>query len=141
MQSLAFSSFAEAFVIGLIFTLGAGIASFLNVVVIRWPLIRSKHTEAGVRVSLSYPPSRCNDCLTPIRWHDNIPVIGWIKRRGRCASCQRPFTPRYALYEAAGGSVFVIPSLLAGVTLTSLFLGFCLVIVLYAMPLGRLVRK
>jgi len=55
------------------FLLGAVIGSFLNVVV--WRLPRGE--------SLVSPPSRCPVCLHPLAWYDNVPVLGWLKLRGR----------------------------------------------------------
>ena len=57
-----------------LFAVGACVGSFLNVVV--WRLPRGE--------GWSRPPSHCPKCNTPIRWYDNLPVIGWIKLRGKC---------------------------------------------------------
>ena len=75
---------------------GGAIGSFLNVVVYRMP--------AGI--SLSYPPSRCPKCETPIRIYDNIPVVGWLVLSGRCRSCKRPIAARYPIVEATVGVLF-----------------------------------
>ena len=45
--------------------------SFLNVVAYRLPR----------RMSLSRPGSRCPACEQPIRWHDNVPILGWLMLR------------------------------------------------------------
>jgi hypothetical protein len=59
----------------LAFALGASIGSFLNVCIARWP-----HDLSVVR-----PPSRCPKCERPIRWHENVPLLGWLMLRGRRA--------------------------------------------------------
>jgi leader peptidase (prepilin peptidase)/N-methyltransferase len=82
----------------IVFVLGAAIGSFLNVVVYRLP--------AGI--SLLYPPSRCPDCLTPIRKQDNLPIVGWLKLKGRCAHCHTPVSPRYPIIEAVTGALFLV---------------------------------
>jgi hypothetical protein len=47
----------------------------------------------------------------PIRWHDNIPVVGWLVLRGRCRDCRAPIAPRYPLVEAAcAGLVGIVAS-------------------------------
>ena len=58
--------------------LGGFIGSFLNVVVYRMP--------AGM--SVVAPRSRCPQCLHPIRWFDNVPVLSWFVLGGRCRDCR-----------------------------------------------------
>jgi len=77
--------------------LGLAVGSFLNVVIHRVP-----RGESLVR-----PGSRCPSCGTPIRpWH-NIPVVGWLVLRGRCAACGAPIGVRYPLVEAGTAALFV----------------------------------
>ncbi len=81
-----------------VFVLGLCLGSFLNVVIHRLPRGQS----------LARPPSRCPRCGHGIRpWH-NIPVLGWILLRGRCADCGLAISPRYPLVEAAGGGLFLV---------------------------------
>ena len=75
---------------------GACIGSFLNVVVYRLPLGKS----------LSDPPSHCPKCGHPIRWYDNVPVLGWLWLSGRCRDCREPISVRYPIVEFVGGAVF-----------------------------------
>jgi len=81
---------------------GACVGSFLNVFVYRVPR----------RKSLVYPPSHCPRCGHPIRWYDNVPVIGWFKLRGKCRDCHSPISVRYPCVEGFCciffGSVFVL---------------------------------
>jgi leader peptidase (prepilin peptidase)/N-methyltransferase len=73
------------------------VGSFVNVVVHRVP--RNE--------SLLRPGSRCPTCGTAIRpWH-NVPVLGWLWLRGRCAHCRQPISARYPLVEAATAMLFV----------------------------------
>lgn len=75
--------------------LGLVIGSFLNVVAYRVP--------AGIPLTRE---SRCPHCDSKIRpWH-NVPVLGWMFLRGRCASCGAPISIRYPLVEAATGIAF-----------------------------------
>ncbi|MES3033439.1 MAG: prepilin peptidase [Gemmatimonadota bacterium] len=69
--------------------LGACFGSFLNVCVSRWP--------AGL--SVVRPASRCPKCEREIRWHENVPVLGWMRLRGRCAGCALPISIEYPLVE------------------------------------------
>ncbi len=76
---------------------GLLIGSFLNVVAYRVP----------AKVSLMRE-SRCPHCDTAIKpWH-NVPVLGWIVLRGRCANCKAPISPRYPIIEAITGVAFAL---------------------------------
>jgi leader peptidase (prepilin peptidase) / N-methyltransferase len=82
----------------IVFVFGAAIGSFLNVVIYRLP--------AGL--SILYPPSRCPQCLNPLKQYDNVPVLGWLWLGGRCRFCKNPISARYPLVEAATGILFVL---------------------------------
>lgn len=71
------------------FVVGASIGSFLNVCVARWP----------VDLSVVSPPSRCPHCAHQIRWHENVPILGWMRLGGKCAGCRAGISPQYPLIE------------------------------------------
>ena len=75
--------------VGFAFVLGAIAGSFINVCVARLPFEKS----------LLWPGSRCGRCFQPIRFTDNIPILGWWLLRGRCRSCGQPFSVTYSLVE------------------------------------------
>lgn len=77
--------------------LGLAIGSFLNVVIHRVPNAES----------LIKPGSRCPRCGAAIRSRHNIPVLGWLMLRGRCADCRAPISVRYPLVEALTAALFV----------------------------------
>lgn len=77
--------------------LGAAIGSFLNVVVYRLPL----------GMSLVRPKSRCPACGASIRASDNVPVLGWLRLKGRCRNCRNPISVRYPLVEATTAALFL----------------------------------
>jgi leader peptidase (prepilin peptidase)/N-methyltransferase len=77
--------------------LGLAVGSFLNVVIHRVPL-----GESLVR-----PGSHCPDCGHEIRNRHNVPVLGWLLLRGRCADCRTPISVRYPLVEAGTAALFV----------------------------------
>ncbi|MCI0458779.1 MAG: prepilin peptidase [Gemmataceae bacterium] len=79
-----------------VFVIGLMVGSFLNVVVARLPLEKS----------LLWPGSRCGNCLQPIRWYDNLPLVSYLVLRGRCRTCKASFSPRYFLVELATGLGF-----------------------------------
>ena len=88
----------HALYITFLFAFGACVGSFLNVVV--WRLPRGE--------SLITPPSHCPKCNNPLKWYDNIPVLGWIKLRGKCRFCGLPISPRYPIVEAITGGILVL---------------------------------
>lgn len=81
--------------------LGLAIGSFLNVVIYRVP----------AEVSLSHPGSQCPECNHPIRKRHNVPVVGWLVLRGRCADCKKRISVRYPLVELTTAVLFVCMSL------------------------------
>lgn len=76
---------------------GACIGSFLNVVIYRLPAGRSLVT----------PGSQCA-CGTPLRWYDNVPVLGWLHRRGRARCCGARISARYPFVEALTAFLFAV---------------------------------
>ncbi len=77
--------------------LGLAVGSFLNVVIHRVP--RGE--------SLMRPGSHCPDCHTAVRARHNVPVLGWLVLRGRCADCAEPISARYPLVELGTAALFV----------------------------------
>ena len=75
---------------------GLMIGSFLNVCTLRWP-----EDESVV-----FPGSHCPKCGKPIRWYDNVPVLGYMLLRGRCRACREPISLQYPLVELATGLVW-----------------------------------
>jgi leader peptidase (prepilin peptidase)/N-methyltransferase len=93
--------------------LGACVGSFLNVVVWRLPRMEGDQIDTGwfsgfrqTWQTLSYPSSHCPKCNKPLKWYDNIPVIGWIKLGGKCRFCKQPISIRYPIVEALTGLLF-----------------------------------
>jgi leader peptidase (prepilin peptidase)/N-methyltransferase len=85
----------DAVLVASLIALGANLGSFLNVVVHRLP--RGESVVKG--------GSRCPACGAAIRWHDNVPVFGWLWLGGRCRDCGGPISPRYPLVEAAAALI------------------------------------
>ncbi len=95
LQDLQVNAAGRWFLIGVAAVLGGIFGSFMNVVAYRLPL----------RMSLSRPGSHCPACQRPIRWYDNVPVLGWIRLGGRCRDCGARISARYPLVEALVASV------------------------------------
>lgn len=77
--------------------LGLAVGSFLNVVIYRVP----------AKVSLVRPPSHCPECGHRIRNRHNVPVVGWLLLRGRCADCRVGISGRYPVVELLTAVLFV----------------------------------
>jgi leader peptidase (prepilin peptidase) / N-methyltransferase len=82
----------------IVFALGASIGSFINVVVYRLP----------AKLSILWPPSRCPHCLNQLKAYDNVPVLGWLRLRGRCRFCKNKIAIRYPVVEALTGLIFLL---------------------------------
>lgn len=95
LDRLAVLPIAEAVLLAFFFAFGAGVGSFLNVVVYRLPR----------RESLVFGGSRCPKCGAAIRSRDNVPVLGWLFLGGRCRDCGAWISARYPLVEAVAGGI------------------------------------
>jgi leader peptidase (prepilin peptidase)/N-methyltransferase len=87
----------QSMLLGIVGLLGLTVGSFLNVVIHRVP-----RDESLVR-----PGSHCPHCGAEVRPRHNIPVLGWLLLRGRCADCKAPISARYPLVEAGTAALFV----------------------------------
>jgi len=102
--------------------LGLCIGSFLNVVIHRLPVMLERSwkldsaemlglsgsnvVEVPEKISLAKPPSRCPSCGHAIAWHENIPVLSYLRLKGRCSACDARISPRYPLVEIVTGILF-----------------------------------
>lgn len=91
------------------FILGAIAGSFLSTAAIRWP--------AGGQVTRGR--SACDHCRRTLRVVDLIPILGFLVRRGRCATCGGAIDRRHLLMEIAaaliGAAAFAVAPGPAGV--------------------------
>jgi len=88
-----------ALIHALFFMMGAGIGSFLNVVIYRLPL----------GISVNNPRrSFCPSCKKQIPWYHNIPLFSWLFLRGKCASCGSKIAFRYFFVELFTGVLFYL---------------------------------
>ncbi|WP_050479031.1 prepilin peptidase [Herbaspirillum rhizosphaerae] len=91
--------------------IGLLIGSFLNVVIHRLPQMMQREAdnylahETGKsaphtdRYNLLTPRSACPHCAAPVAAGYNVPVLGYLLLRGRCARCEAAISPRYPLVE------------------------------------------
>ncbi|CCD29727.1 Type IV pilus prepilin leader peptidase [Candidatus Glomeribacter gigasporarum BEG34] len=96
---------------------GLVIGSFLTVVVHRLPIMlerawnaeaghlsstcvaQSIHMDKGRAYNLWQPRSHCPACGHTLRLLENIPLVSYLRLRGRCAACCAPIPIRYLLIE------------------------------------------
>ncbi len=78
------------------FAFGACAGSFIHLVAWRMP----------EGLSVISPPSRCPVCGYRLPWYDNLPILGWLRLRGRCGACGVRIPARYVLSEIAMGLLF-----------------------------------
>jgi len=99
--------------------LGLCIGSFLNVVIHRLPqamdrqwklesadLLGVARPDVPEPVTLSQPRSRCPSCGHVIAWHENIPVLSYLRLGGRCSACKARISLRYPLVEIGTAALF-----------------------------------
>ncbi len=77
------------------FVLGIIIGSFLNVVILRY---NSGRTLGG--------RSSCPSCGHMLTWYELIPLISFIRQKGKCARCESKISWQYPLVELITGVLF-----------------------------------
>ncbi len=85
--------------------IGLLVGSFANVAIHRWP-------DGG---SVMHPSrSACPTCDAEIGASDNIPVISWLRLRGKCRACGASISGRYPAVELATALLFAAVTLVHG---------------------------
>ncbi len=113
IYALEASSF---FLVACTLVLGLVVGSFLNVVILRLPrrmeqqwqrdcaeTLNQPYNHDEPLVSLIYPGSHCPGCNASIKLRHNIPVLGWLWLRGRCANCKTRISIQYPFVELLTG--------------------------------------
>ena len=81
------------------FLVGAIIASFLGLVIDRFP-----------EQSIIFPASHCDSCQTRLRPLDLIPIVSQVFNRFRCRYCNSSYPFWYAFFELSLGLLFLAES-------------------------------
>ncbi len=105
------------FFVGTMTALGLLIGSFLNVVVLRLPVMMEREWRSECRTLLEIddtendaepfdlirPRSRCPSCEHLITALDNVPVLSYLALQGRCRHCNTAISLRYPIVETVAG--------------------------------------
>ncbi|WP_126453544.1 prepilin peptidase [Sulfuriflexus mobilis] len=114
MQIITLLSEQQAVFITACFILGLLLGSFLNVVILRLPImmqrdwqqqcselleVENKQASEDKPFDLVKPRSGCPKCGHRITALENIPVISYLFLRGKCSGCGIRISPRYPIIE------------------------------------------
>jgi len=67
-----------------------------------------KNLEASPDLGLAKPRSRCPQCGHVLAWHENVPLLGWLRLGGRCSACKGRISVRYPIVELVTGALFAV---------------------------------
>lgn len=125
------------------FIIGAAIGSFINVVVYRLPKIMNEewNEQASHHLGIEYtPPKRkfnlctprsgCPNCGSLIKSVNNIPIISFIKLKGKCHSCQAAISQRYPAIELSAGLLAIAGLSVYGINPLGIFVSGALLTLL-----------
>jgi leader peptidase (prepilin peptidase)/N-methyltransferase len=59
-------------------------------------------------LTIAHPRSRCPACGHALAWHENIPLLGWLRLKGRCSACGTRISLRYPIVELATAVMFAV---------------------------------
>ncbi len=71
-------------------------------------------------LGIATPRSRCPKCAHQLAWHENLPLLGWLRLGGKCAACKTAISPRYPIIELTCGLLFAALSWRFGAQPTTL---------------------
>jgi leader peptidase (prepilin peptidase)/N-methyltransferase len=114
---------------------GLLMGSFLNVVILRLPILLKnrwqKESQAFLSLPLTespiapfnlmLPKSHCLHCKKAILIRDNIPLCSYFLLRGRCRYCQNTISWQYPLVEMLSAVLSLLVVAKFGVNLSALF--------------------
>ena len=92
------------FVIAYLIFVGLVFGSFINLAADRLP-----KGESMVR-----PRSHCRACGRQLNTIDLLPVLGYVLRRGRCATCRSEIGASAPIVELVAGGVMAVPVIWLG---------------------------
>ena len=110
----------------LVTVLGLLIGSFLNVVILRYPIMLYRNWKSECEsmaeelpdhpalkdltqpYDLVTPASHCPKCQAPVKAWQNIPVFSYLLLRGKCSHCKTHISIRYPVVELVTGLLSLV---------------------------------
>ncbi len=89
----------DIFIAVILFYIGAGLGSFLSVVI-----YRTRHEIAGIFLGRS----QCSHCHKNIMAIDLIPIISYVGLQGKCRYCKEKISPMYVWIEIISGLICML---------------------------------
>jgi leader peptidase (prepilin peptidase)/N-methyltransferase len=105
-------NYEQILTIMIILIIGSFIGSFVSLISYRWPK----------NLSIITPRSYCEHCNTTLSWNDNIPLIGFIIKLGRCSYCKEKISAQSFAVEWITGLSFVLVYIYFGLNISSVLL-------------------
>ncbi len=114
---MLFANMPPSYSVAFIVILGLLVGSFLNVVILRLPIMLFRQwlqesqslpdslpehfalKDLDSPFNLSRPNSHCPSCHAPIKAWQNIPIVSFLLLKGRCQHCHHTIGLRYPLVE------------------------------------------
>ncbi|MBU2710241.1 prepilin peptidase [Zooshikella harenae] len=133
MSILEYLAYSPIALLVTLLILGLIVGSFLNVVILRYPVMLQRLYECECRdllklpqenhqekFNLVFPHSHCPSCKTPIKPWQNIPVISYLLLKGKCANCSTSISMRYPLVELIAGLLALLSGWYFGFSLNTI---------------------
>ena len=119
-----------------IFLIGLVVGSFLNVVIVRLPIMIERSWEEeccnlldlnnssikqGEVFNLVSPRSHCPSCKKKIKLIENIPLLSYLLLNGTCSNCNKKISLRYPIIELVSALSVCIVAHYFGVSIQAFF--------------------
>tara|TARA_Y100000748_G_scaffold60861_1_gene48914 strand:- start:161 stop:1036 length:876 start_codon:yes stop_codon:yes gene_type:complete len=124
------------FYLSSIFLIGLIVGSFLNVVIVRLPImierswkeeccnlldLNNSNTKQDEVFNLLNPPSHCPLCKKKIKIIENLPLLSYLLLNGACSNCNKKISLRYPIIELVSALSACIVAHFFGVSIQAFF--------------------
>lgn len=112
VSMMPIDTISPLYIAALLAVIGACVGSFITLITYRLPL--------GLDVIITR--SRCPKCQKPLHARDLFPILSWVAMRGSSRCCQQKIGMRYPLVELICALCAMLPVMVYGASLSTLFL-------------------